>query len=118
MTAITDRGSSPLRCPDKHKGGLRFRLGMEKFMRRLFSSDSDLQILDLEPQDRLDAPERLPEPRPTQNLQLTGPMQRPVVLASCKARHPNGSMKRNYDSLRSLRTLPLKRTSPEPILQN
>ena len=53
MTAITDRGSSPLRCPDKHKGGLRFRLGMEKFMRRLFSSNSDLQILDLEPQDRL-----------------------------------------------------------------
>ncbi|HEY6700187.1 MAG TPA: hypothetical protein VI137_05105, partial [Pseudolabrys sp.] len=50
----------------------------------IFERFRDLQILDLEPQDRLDAPERLPAPRPTQNLQLTGPMQRPVVLASCK----------------------------------
>ena len=41
-------------------------------------------MLDLEPQNRLDAAERLPEPRPTQNLQLTGPVQRLVVLASCK----------------------------------
>ena len=50
MTAITGRGSPhafpvvekcSMRCPDKHKGGLRFRLGMQKFMRPcLFSSDS------------------------------------------------------------------------------
>ena len=49
-----------------------------------FERFRDLQILDLEPQDRLDATERLPEPRQTQNLQLTAPVQRLVVLASCK----------------------------------
>ena len=55
----------------------------------IFEQFRDLQILDLELQDRLDAAERLPEPRPTQNLQLAGPVQRLVVLASCKPRHPN-----------------------------
>jgi hypothetical protein len=54
----------------------------------IFERFRGLQILDLEPQDGLDAPGRLPELRQTQNLQLLASIQRDGVLASCKPRHP------------------------------
>ena len=91
----------------------------------IFERFRDLQILDLEPQDRLDAAERLPEPRPTQNLQLTGPVQRLVVLASCKpaiqtfwATHESATGKFNPDdATRSVlrRAIHLIHTNPQGV---